>query len=250
MRNPTELMKSILTNETAQKMIDYVSPLYGDSYVGLWIFQTMGTVLGDLAKVSDQLRYETNASTADLLLDYWERQYGIPYDSSLTKDQRRARILDRKQSQGPCNPAKLEAAVSTALGGVEVNITERVAQNTFLVNVRGVVQTLAPALSVIDRMKPAHLICEIRVATQTVSDADIKLAIAMTYAEQFKVEVIQSTTPLPEEDEITVDYDDSGIVTLSIPGCTVSYDENGTVMLSGITDAVTYDDNGNVMIGG
>lgn len=191
MRNQTELMKSILTNETAQKMIDYVSPLYGNSYVGLWIFQAMGTALGDLSKLADQLRYETNASTADLLLDYWERQYGLPYDSSLTKEQRRARILDRKQSRGPCNPAKLESAVSTALGGVEVNVTERVAQNTFLVNVRGIVQNLAPALSVIERMKPAHLIYEIRVATQTVADADIKVAIAMTHSEQYKVEVLQ-----------------------------------------------------------
>lgn len=191
MRNQTELMKSILTNETAQKMIDYVSPLYGDSYVGLWIFQAMGTALGDFSQLADQLRYETNASTADLLLDYWERQYGLPYDSSLTKEQRRARILDRKQNRGPCNPARLESAVSTALGGVEVNVTERVAQNTFLVNVRGVVQNLTPALSVIDRMKPAHLIYEIRVATQTVADADIKVAIAMTHSEQYKVEVLQ-----------------------------------------------------------
>ena len=191
MRNQTELMKSILTNETAQKMIDYVSPLYGDSYVGLWIFQAMGTALGDFSQLADQLRYETNASTADLLLDYWERQYGLPYDSSLTKEQRRARILDRKQNRGPCNPARLESAVSTALGGVEVNVTERVAQNTFLVNVRGIVQNLDPALSVIDRMKPAHLIYEIRVATQTVADADIKVAIAMTHAEQYKVEVLQ-----------------------------------------------------------
>lgn len=249
MRNPTELMKSILTNETAQKMIDYVSPLYGDSYVGLWIFQALGTALGDLVNLSDQLRYETNASTADLLLDYWERQYGLPYDSSLTKEQRRARILDRKQSRGPCNPARLEAAVSAALGGVEVNVTERVAQNTFLVNVRGIVQTLAPALPVIDRMKPAHLFYEIRVATHTTADADIKVAIAMTHAEQYKVEVIQSTTP-PETAGITANYDDGGIVTLSIPGCSVSHDENGTVTLAGITGVVTHDDNGNVMIGG
>lgn len=191
MRYQTELMKSILTNKTAQKMVDYVSPVYGDSYVGLWLFQTIGIILSDVRAISDQLFYETNASTADLLLDYWERQYGIPTDRSLTKEQRRERILDRKLSRGPCNPARLSAAVSVALGGVEVDVTENVAQNTFLVNIREVVDSIVPAVAVIERMKPAHLIYQIRVATHTVADADIKVAIAMTYAEQYKVEVLQ-----------------------------------------------------------
>lgn len=191
MRNPTELMKSILTNELAQKMIDYVSTVYGNSYVGLWIFQAIGVALSDIVAIAEQLRYETNACTASLLLDYWERQYGLPTDSSLTTEQRRARILNKKQSRGPCNRARLEAAVSAALGGVEVNITENIDKNTFLVNVRDVVPSLVPAVAVIERMKPAHLIYQIRVATQTVSDADIKLAIAMTHSEQYKVEVFQ-----------------------------------------------------------
>lgn len=191
MRNPTELMKSILTDETAQKIIDYVSPIYGNSYVGLWIYQAIGVALSEVVKISDQLRYETNACTADLLLDYWEMQYGLPKDSSLTKEQRRNRIINKKRSRGPCSPARLADAVSTALGGVPVDITENVAQNTFLVNVREVVPSLVPAVAVLERMKPAHLIYQIRVATQTVSDAEIKVAIAMTHAEQYKVEVFQ-----------------------------------------------------------
>ena len=191
MRNPTQLMNSILTNETAQKLIDYVSPIYGNSYVGLWIFQAIGVVMSDVYAIADQLRYETNACTADLLLDYWERQYGIPTDSTLTTEQRRARILNKQQNRGPCNPERIAAAVSNVLGGVEVDITENVAQNTFLVNVREVVPSLVPAVAVLERMKPAHLIYQIRVATQTVSDADIKVAIAMTHSEQYKVEVFQ-----------------------------------------------------------
>ena len=191
MRNQTELMKSILTNETAQRIIDFVSPIYGDSYVGLWLFQAIGVVLHEIYTISDQLRYETNASTSDLLLDCWEKQYGIPADSSLTKDQRRNRIINRKKNRGPCNPKRLEDAVSAVLGGVEVQITENVAKNTFLVNVRDYVPSLVPAVAVLERMKPAHLIYQIRVATKTVSDAEIKVAIAMTHSEQFKVEVFQ-----------------------------------------------------------
>ena len=191
MRYQTELMRSILTNETAQQIIDYVSPIYGDSYVGLWLFQAIGVALDEVCKIAEQLKYETNPATADLLLDYWEREYGLAIDTSLTKEQRRAKILAKTQTRRAANPARLCAAVSAALGGVAVDITENVDKNTFLVNIRENVPSLVPAVAVLERMKPAHLIYQIRVATQTVSTAEIKVAIAMTHAEQYKVEVLQ-----------------------------------------------------------
>lgn len=184
-------MQEILTDETAKKIIDWVSPIYGNSYVGLWIYQAIGVVLSEVTAMAEQLKYETNPVSADLLLDYWEKHYGVPHDSSLTKEQRRKRILAKKQSRGPCNPQRLIDAVSAVLGGVEVDITENIGPNKFLVNVREVVPSIVPAVAVIERMKPAHLIYEIRVATQTVSDADIKAAIAMTHAEIYRVEVLQ-----------------------------------------------------------
>lgn len=191
MRYQTELMRSILTNETAQKIIDYVSPIYGNSYVGLWLFQAIGTALSEICTIAEQLRYETNPVTADLLLDYWEREFNIPTDSSLTKEQRRAKILAKTQSHGPVNPARLSAAVSAALGGVEVDIMENVDKNTFLVNIREYVESIVPAVAVIERMKPAHLIYKVRVATQHIAEADLRIAIAMTHTEQFRVEVQQ-----------------------------------------------------------
>lgn len=191
MKNQTELMRSILKSWKGQEIIDYVSPIYGESYVGLWIFEAIGTVLGEICDIADILRYETNAATADLLLDYWEDHYAIPRDPSLTKEQRRARLIARTQSRGPCNPVRLAASVSGALGGVPVDIVENIAKNTFLVIVREVVDSINPAVAVLERMKPAHLIYEMRIVTQTVSEADIKTAIAITHAEQYKVEVLQ-----------------------------------------------------------
>lgn len=191
MRYQTELMRSILTNETAQKIIDYVSPIYGDSYVGLWLFQAIGVALEEICVIAEQLKDETNPATAELLLDYWEREYGIATDSTPTAEQRRAKIIAKTQSRGPASPAKLSAAVSLALGGVEVDITENVAQNTFLVNVRDYVESITPAVAVLERMKPAHLIYQIRVAARMVTDAEIKVAIAMTHTEQYRVEVLQ-----------------------------------------------------------
>ena len=187
MRNPTELMKSILTNETAQKMIDYVSPIYGNSYVGLWIFQSIGVVLSDVCTIADQMRYETNACTADLLLDYWERQYGLPTDSSLTKEQRRARIINKKQSRGPCNSARLAAAVSDALVGAEVDITENIDRNTFRVNIYDVIPSYKPAVTVVERRKPAHLIYRVR--SCSVADVKVNIGAAVSHSEQYEIRV-------------------------------------------------------------
>lgn len=191
MRYKTELMRSILTNEKAQEIIDYVSQIYGDSYVGLWIFQAIGVVMGEVQNMAEQLCYEGNPGTSDLLLDYWEDHYGLPRNPALTNDKRRARLIAKIQSKGPCNPVRLAAAVSAALGGVEVDITENVRKNTFRVNIREVVDSILPAGAVLERMKPAHLIYEIQVATQSVTTAELKTAIAVTWAELFKVEVLQ-----------------------------------------------------------
>lgn len=189
MRRPTKLMQSILTNEMAQRIIDFVSPIYGESYVGLWIYQAIGVIMSEVYEIAEQLQHEAIPATSDLLLDYWEKHYGLPMDSSLTTEQRQARLVRKMRNRGSCNPERLKIAVSNALGGVEVDIQENIAQNTFLVNVREVVPSLVPAVAVLERMKPAHLVYQIRVATQTVTDAEIKIAIAATHAEQYRVEV-------------------------------------------------------------
>ena len=190
MRQQTELMRSILTNETAQRMIDFVSPIYGNSYVGLWLFQAIGVALSDICAISEQLRYETNACTADLLLDYWERQYGLPTDSSLTKEQRRDRIITKKQSRGPCNPERLAAAVSTSLGGAKAAIEENVDQNTFMVHIQDVVMSVAPAVSVVSRRKPAHLIYGIIVDVPYETTADVKTAVNVSYEETYTLDTL------------------------------------------------------------
>ena len=190
MRNPTGMMREILTNETAQRIIDFVSPIYGNSYVGLWIYQAIGVVLGEVYAIANQMQYEVTPATAELLLDYWEDHYKIPRDSSLTTAQRRDRILLKLQSRPPCTPARLEAAISAALNGVQVEIEENVEKNTFLINIREYVDSFAPAVAVVERMKPAHLVYKMRIATRSVAQSEIDIAIAMTRAEMYKVEVI------------------------------------------------------------
>lgn len=189
MNNPTEMMRSILQSEKAQEIIDYVSPIYGKSYVGLWIFEAIGTVLDNVWQISDQLRYETNPATANLLLSYWEAQYAIPPDPTLTIEQRRQRIIAKIESRASCNPRVLASAVSAALNGAHVEVYENVAKNTFRVNIRDAVSDITPAVNVIEEMKPAHLIYTISVALQNAADIDIKVATAITHGLKFEMEV-------------------------------------------------------------
>ena len=189
MRYQTKMMRAILTNEKAQEMIDYISTrLYGESYAGLWMFQAIGAVMDEVYKIAEALRYETNPATADILLDYWEDHYALPRNRSLTKEQRQSRIVAQAQMRGPCNPTVLANAVSAALGGAPVEITENIAKNTFLVNVRMAVPDLDPAKSVLERIKPAHLIYKIQVSSQ-LTEIDAKMAVAVTHAEHYKIEV-------------------------------------------------------------
>lgn len=189
MRQPTDLMRSILTDKMAQVIIDWVPPVYGDSYVGLWIFQAIGTVLGEVWDICEALMAETSPATATLLLDQWEDQYGLQRDSSLTTEERQARIIQKRLSRGPCNPVTLAMAVSNALGGIPVDIQENVAKNTFAVVLADVVEDVTPAVAVLDRMKPAHLIYEFRVAAQTAPATRVGVGIAATQSEIMEVEV-------------------------------------------------------------
>lgn len=189
MKYRTELMEQILTNTKAQEIIDYVSQIYGESYVGLWIYQAIGTVLGNTESLASQLRYETNPATTTLMIAYWENAYGIQPDDTMTLQQRRNRIISVIGSRGAVTPARLASAISGALGGVQVEVTERTGPNQFRVMVRGAVRSLDPARAIIDKMKPAHLTYQIVGIEQMDANITLESGAAITQGIKYRVEV-------------------------------------------------------------
>lgn len=189
MNYQTALMQQILTNSKAQEIIDYVSQIYGDSYVGLWLFQTIGSVLEPVCNISEQLMLETSPATATLLLSYYENEYGIQTDPTMTPAQRRAVIITNMRAKGACTPAVLRDAVSAVLGSVSVEILEEPGGNHFTINVRDAVNSYAPAIAVINKMKPAHLSYTLRGVSQEGMATNITMGAALTTAEIFNVEV-------------------------------------------------------------
>lgn len=73
----TELMEQILTSESAKRMIDYVSPIYGKSRIGLWLFQIIGLELDDVKEICDDIYDQIFVSRATWSLPYWEKAYEI-----------------------------------------------------------------------------------------------------------------------------------------------------------------------------
>ena len=134
MRYQTNLMRAILTSETAREIIDWVSQLYGDSYVGLWVYQVLGVVLGEVRAMAEQLRQAVRPSTAEELLDLWEVSYGLTIGTGLTPEQRQARLAERKLTHTPASPAALERLVRTAYNCRAV-VTEHTAPYTFAVDI-------------------------------------------------------------------------------------------------------------------
>ena len=247
MNYQTELMQKILTNEKAQEIIDYVSQLYGDSYVGLWIFQSIGTVLGPASDLSEQLMYETSPATTTLLIGYWERAYGIQGDPTMTLEQRRARVMAAINSRGACNPARLSREISAVLGGAPVEILENTGQNKFTVNIRQVVRSYAPAIAVIEKLKPAHLIYDLRGVTQESISSNIYAANAMTLAQLYRVgENAHSVLliPIMRNDTLLVRRIDGNVVTIEQAPHTS--DGQGNVTLT--TLKATHDGQGNVTL--
>lgn len=156
MRYQTELMRAILTSETAREIIDWVSQLYGDSYVGLWVFQVLGLVLGEVRAMTEQLRKEVQPVTAEQLLDLWEESYGLTPDPTMSIRQRQARLAMRRLSRGAASPARLEQATQAATGYRAV-VTENTDPYTFTIGIFcDEVMDLEEVAEKLRWIKPAH----------------------------------------------------------------------------------------------
>ena len=113
----TELMEQILTSESAKRMIDYVSPIYGKSRIGLWLFQIIGLELDDVKEICDDIYDQIFVSRATWSLPYWEKAYEITPLPDQTIEQRRQQIQQRRVKKA-LNPARFEKILSS-LSGVE-----------------------------------------------------------------------------------------------------------------------------------
>ncbi len=157
MRRRTDLMVEILKSPVAQRIIDFVAPIYGESYTALWLYEVTGRALDDVVSSSDSLKTQTVPQTATWTLPHWEKEYGISPDPSWTVEQRRANIIAKMKFVAPVNPAKLAEFASAAVGA-PCEVVENVSKNAFRIQINGFPQSLERLWAVVEEAKPAHLI--------------------------------------------------------------------------------------------
>lgn len=157
------------TNPTALRMMSRISPIYDRSYVGKWIFEVMGTDMGDVRLRFEELRAQAFPETATWGLMYWEQRYGLPVGSGLADiEARRRRVLGRRRSRTPMNPKRVEHILSE-LTGREVVITENVADYTFGVEIKPGDNAIdiGEAMRRLKQIKPSHQAYRLQVNFQT-----------------------------------------------------------------------------------
>lgn len=158
MFNPTELMQKILTSVEAQYIIDRISPIYGEARIFLHLLQAIGVGLDEAEYCKDQFDMQSIVATATWALNYFEEQYGVTTNTSLSYEQRRANIYAAIRFKVPLNPAKV-ASIMAAIGNTEVTIEENTGKNKFTVHTKSTPYA-KKMLDFLNSAKPAHTIYE------------------------------------------------------------------------------------------
>lgn len=136
-----------------------------------------------LQTIAQQAQVDLNFTLAQLIpstasgwgLALWETAYGIPVDTSLPENTRRARILAKIQGLGMTTVQKIQS-VAEAFSDSPVTVVEEYGEYTFVIwytDTVGPLEDLAGLAAIINELKPAHLAW--RVAYRKTQDSMIYL---------------------------------------------------------------------------
>lgn len=127
-------LESFPTRELARDMMGMISPIYDNSYVGKWIFEVMSVPLSLAQDTINELREQAFPETATWSLPYWEQSYGLPTNEALSIEERRSRVISKRNYRKPMNPARIEMLLKEVCGR-DVKLIENTAPHTFEISV-------------------------------------------------------------------------------------------------------------------
>lgn len=151
-------------NKIAQKMLERVSPIYENSYVGKWLFEVMGIEMAEARTLIESLKNQCFPATATWGLRYWEERYGISPDEKRDIKERRAAVIARQTRAEALSPAALEDILES-LTGRNVEVHEGPADYSFTITVESG-ETAVDYNAVIKKVneaKPSHLAYSIEI---------------------------------------------------------------------------------------
>lgn len=145
------------TNEIAIRMMERISPIYGRSYVGKWIFEIMGMEMGEARTYFEELRQQPFPERTTWAIEYWERRYAIVPKPTDDLETRRRNIIMKRGARLPMNPARMEQIVD-GLTGSTSTVTENVDDYTFRITIDGATlgMNILAVVKEIKQRKPSH----------------------------------------------------------------------------------------------
>jgi hypothetical protein len=173
-------LENFPTSPAAKRMLKTVSPIYDNAYVAKWMFHVMGLEIDEAWQFIEELRLQAFPETATWGIVYWEQQYHIPPDESLSIEERRRRVIIKRGKRKPMNPARIEK-LTRDITGRQAVVTERNEEYVFFI-------AILPGESEVDyqelintirSVKPSHLTPTILFQT------DVTLTIQATSQEKY-----------------------------------------------------------------
>ena len=164
------LREDILQSEAGQRMIETVTPIYDNSYVGLWMFEAMGREWDAFVNIIESLKTELDPDTATWMLELWERRYGITPPSDATIEQRRQAVIQMRALPSPMTPYHLERYLETVTGR-SVEVIENIDDYTFGIVITGGEAdepvSMESLRKHIRKHKPSHMAYELYMQAKT-----------------------------------------------------------------------------------
>lgn len=123
-------LENFPTREMAKDMMGMISPIYDNSYVAKWIFEVMSVSLALARQTVDDLMNEAFPETTSWAISMWEQEYGITPNESLSIEDRRKALTQKRNYRRPMNPWRIEQLVKEICNR-DVQLKENVEPHTY-----------------------------------------------------------------------------------------------------------------------
>lgn len=146
-----------ITSTSGRCMLGYQPGYYESSRVMRAVMQSQGVEIDQLRTALDETMPQFFVRTATWGITFWERLLGIPVDSRIPLERRRAKVLARMQVSGPMTRRRMVGIVSQFLSSGDARIAERFADYAFDVILPWVNFDFTGIVGRVEEIKPAHL---------------------------------------------------------------------------------------------
>lgn len=155
-------MSEVMASERGQAMLTYLPRYYATSRVMKSILDAQGTELDRLRFALDETLDQFYVDTATWGLETWEKELGIPTDSSKPIEQRRSLVKSKIRGTGTVTFDLIRNVAGSFANGT-VEIVQEPAAYSFtikFVDALGLPPNLDDLKAAIEEIKPAHLAVE------------------------------------------------------------------------------------------